>query len=51
MDVTEEKRGEVRIIGLRGRLDVIASPDVQERLVTLAAQGETRMVFDLSGLS
>lgn len=51
MEVTEQKRGEVKIIELRGRLDAIVSPDVERRLLALVAQGETRMVFDLSGLS
>jgi anti-sigma B factor antagonist len=51
MEITEEKRGEVKIIGLRGRLDAITSADVEKRLLALVAQGDVRMALDLSGLS
>lgn len=51
MEITEEKRGEVNIIGLRGRLDATASPGVEKRLLALVAQGKVRIAFDFSGLS
>jgi len=51
MEIAEEKRGEVKIIGLRGRLDATASPEVERQLLALVAQGEFRVAFDLSGLS
>jgi anti-anti-sigma factor len=51
MEVTEEKRGEVKIIGLRGRLDAETSPSVQKRLMNLMAQGERCLVFDFSELT
>jgi anti-anti-sigma factor len=51
MEITEEKRGKVQIIGLRGRLDAVTSPDVEKRLLAMVAQGNVRIALDLSGLS
>ena len=51
MDITEEKRGKVKIIGLRGRLDASSSPGVEQRLLSLIDQGESRIVLDFSELS
>jgi len=51
MDITEERRGEVKIIGLRGRLDASSSPGVEQRLQNLIDQGERRLVLDFSELS
>jgi anti-sigma B factor antagonist len=51
MDITEEKRGDVRIIGLRGRLDASSSPGVEQRLLCLIDQGERRLVLDFSELN
>ena len=51
MEIKEEKRGEVKIIGLRGRLDAETSPSVEKRLMNLMDQGERRLVFDFSELT
>jgi anti-anti-sigma factor len=51
MEIKEEKRGEVKIIGLRGRLDTETSPSVGKRLMNLMDQGERRLVFDFSELT
>jgi len=51
MEITEEKRGDVKIIALRGRLDAVTSPDVEKRLLAMVAQGDVRIALDLSGLS
>ena len=51
MEVKEEKRGDVKIIGLRGRLDAETSPSVEKRLMNLMDQGERRLVFDFSELT
>jgi len=51
MDITEERRGEVKIIGLRGRLDASSSPGVEQKLLNLIDQGERRLVLDFSELS
>ncbi len=51
MEITEQKRGDVKIIGLRGRLDAETSPCVGKRLMNLLDQGERRLVFDFSDLT
>ncbi len=51
MDIKEEKRGEVKIVSLRGRLDANATPGVEQRLLSLIDQGERRLVLDFSELS
>jgi anti-anti-sigma factor len=51
MEIKEGKCGDVKIIGLHGRLDAATSPGVEKRLLALVAQSETRIAFDLSALS
>ncbi len=51
MQISEEKRGGFTVIGLSGRLDPGSSPDVQEKLMSLIDQGESRLILDLSELS
>jgi|SRR5208337_3862075 len=51
MEIKEEKRGDVKIVGLRGKLDAETSPSVQERVMNLLGQGERRLVFDFSELT
>ncbi len=51
MEIREEKRGDVKIIGLHGRLDASTSPGVEKQLLALVAQGQVLIAFDLSGLS
>ncbi len=51
MDITERNRGDVKIIGLRGRLDAVSSPGFEQRLRNLTGQGERRLVLDFSDLS
>jgi len=50
MEITEEKRGEVTIIALRGRLDAVTSPGVEKQLQALIARGDVRVALNLSGL-
>ncbi len=51
MDIREEERGEVIIVGLQGRLDASATKGLEQRLLSLIDQGERRFVLDLSELS
>jgi anti-sigma B factor antagonist len=50
MEIREDKRGDVKIIGLSGRLDAVTSPGVEERLVSILDQGEKRLIIDFSDL-
>ena len=51
MDIKEETRGKVKIVGLRGRLDANTSPVVEKQLQALMDQGQERLVLDLSELT
>ena len=51
MEIKEEKRGNVKIVGLRGRLDANSSPAVEKQLQAIMDRGEDRLVLDLSELT
>jgi anti-anti-sigma factor len=51
MEIKEEKRGKVKIVGLRGRLDANSSQAVENQLLALLNQGEDRLVLDFSELT
>jgi anti-anti-sigma factor len=51
MEIKEEQRGKVKIVGLRGRLDAISSPTVEKQLLALINQGQTWLVLDFSELT
>jgi anti-anti-sigma factor len=51
MDIREEARGEVKILALGGRLDAVSAPIVEDRLMALLNEGQTRLVLDFSDLS
>jgi anti-sigma B factor antagonist len=51
MQIIEDKKGDVKIIGLCGRLDASTSPSVEKQLLALMDQGEIRIVFDFSELT
>jgi anti-anti-sigma factor len=51
MEINEETRGKVKIVGLRGRLDANSSPAVEKELQALMDRGEERLVLDLSELT
>ena len=51
MEIKEESRGNVKIVGLRGRLDANSSRNVEKQLQALIDQREKRLVLDLSELT
>ena len=50
MEITESVLHGTPFLVIRGRLDGIAAPAVEEKVATLLASGATRLVFDCSGL-
>jgi len=50
MEITESVLNGTPLLVLRGRLDGIAAPAVEEKVAALLASGTTRMVFDCSGI-
>src|SRR5690242_15731568 len=51
MEIKEETRGKVKIVGPRGRLDSISFPVVEKQLLALLDRGEGRLVLHLSELT
>jgi anti-anti-sigma factor len=51
VEIKEEKRGKVKIVGLRGKLDANSSQAVEKQLLALLNQGEDRLVLDFSELT
>jgi|SRR5215472_3872182 len=51
MEIKEETRGKVKIIGLRGKLDANSSPAVEKQLQALMDRGQERVVLDLTELT
>ena len=50
MDILELKKGGAHILGLRGRLDAVTSPELLARLRELVKQGERRILLDCANL-
>ncbi len=50
MEISTKKYNEIIIVGVKGRLDAITSTDFEEAVCKLIKNGESRFVFDLSGL-
>lgn len=50
METLEEKVGDVKILHLRGRLDLAASPPFESLVKGLIAGGETKLVMDCHDL-
>jgi anti-anti-sigma factor len=51
MDITEEKRGNTTILGLKGKLDSSTSFILEDRLAELMDTGEKQFVIDCYNLS
>jgi anti-anti-sigma factor len=50
MELNETQNGATVIIAIKGSLDVVTSPDLEKRLITLIDGGKKDIVFDLSHL-
>ena len=50
MEIIESVLHGTPFLVLRGRLDGISAPAVEQKVATLLASGATRMVFDCSGI-
>ena len=50
MEITEERRGDISILGIIGRLDSSSSKDLEEKMLSLIASSQGKLVIDLSQL-
>jgi anti-anti-sigma factor len=50
MEILEEKIGDIKVLHLRGRLDLAAAPEFESLVKGLIGGGETRIVLDCRDL-
>ena len=50
VDVREEKKGDVLILRIKGRLDAISSPIAEKKVFESINQGETKLLLDFAGV-
>lgn len=51
VEIKEEKRGEVLVLRLKGRLDAISSPTAEKVVFDFINAGQAKLVLDFSGVS
>jgi anti-anti-sigma factor len=51
VDIKEEKRGDVLVLRLKGRLDAISSPTAEKVVFDFINSGQARLILDFSGIS
>jgi stage II sporulation protein AA (anti-sigma F factor antagonist) len=50
MEIKEEKIGPVLILSVLGRVEMLSSPQLKEKIVHHINEGKHKLLFDLSGL-
>ncbi|HOT03937.1 MAG TPA: STAS domain-containing protein [Methanolinea sp.] len=50
LQVAEERRGDIPVVFLKGRMDATTSPDAEAHINRLIDGGDRQLVVDLSGL-
>jgi anti-anti-sigma factor len=50
VEIDFNKSGETAVVAVKGRLDTISAPELEERLLRWIEDGEGRIVIDLEGL-
>lgn len=50
MEITESKTNGASVLHLKGRLDGVAAPELENKLADLMADGCERLIFDCSGV-
>lgn len=48
MEVTESRQDGCVLFRIRGKIDTNTAPDLEEQVIPLIAQGQRRLIFDLS---
>ena len=50
MEITENRSGEVTILGIKGRLDTTNYSVLEKKLMSLIDEGQIKILIDLSGM-
>lgn len=51
MEFDTKKEMEGTVVSIKGRMDALTAPDIENRLTAILDQGEKKLVMDLAGLS
>jgi len=51
IELNEEKKGDVLVIHVKGRLDAISSPTAEKKVFDSINSGQTKLILDFSGVS
>lgn len=51
VDFKEEKKGDVLVLKLKGRLDAISSPTAEKKVFDCINNGQNKLLLDFSGVS
>lgn len=51
VDVKEEKKGDILILRMRGRLDAVSSPATERKVFECINNGQSKLILDFSGIS
>ena len=50
-DLTEEQKGDIFILRIKGRLDAVSSPQVEKRIFEAIYHGQSNLVLDVAGVN
>jgi anti-sigma B factor antagonist/stage II sporulation protein AA (anti-sigma F factor antagonist) len=50
VEMQEEKKGDVLVLRMKGRLDAISSPSAEKKVFDHINDGEHKLIFDFSGI-
>ena len=51
IELNEEKKGDVLVVHVKGRLDAISSPTAEKKVFDSINAGQTKLLLDFSGVS
>ncbi|MCE5316993.1 MAG: STAS domain-containing protein [Parachlamydia sp.] len=51
VEVKEEKKGDILILRMRGRLDAVSSPATEKKVFECINSGQSKLILDFSGIS
>jgi anti-anti-sigma factor len=51
VEVKEEKKGDILILRMRGRLDAVSSPSAEKRVFESINSGQSKLLLDFAGVS
>jgi anti-anti-sigma factor len=51
VEVKEEKKGDILILRMRGRLDAVSSPAAEKKVFDSINSGQSRLILDFTGIS